>query len=133
MDEETHVRLCEGLRTLMGRRKYCHPSDLTKEVLMQYLKLKGDIVEVELFEVQVRSMGGSEFSVTIDGTDNKTQDLKRAIQDQEGTAVMSQQLFLLSKSGEKEDASETPLKNEEVIHGPCSVALLVNDHGASQM
>ena len=47
-------------------------------------------------------------------------DLRDAIEDQEGTAGWSQQLFLLGKSGE--DENQTPLDDAEVIEGECSVA-----------
>ena len=38
-EEETqHVALPDGLRALMGGRKFCPQEELTREVLLQYLK-----------------------------------------------------------------------------------------------
>ena len=55
-EEETpNVALNDGLRALMGGRKFCPQEELTREVLLQYLKVKGDIREVNLVEVTVQT------------------------------------------------------------------------------
>ena len=40
-EETQHVALPDGLRALMGGRKFCPQEELTREVLLQYLKAKG--------------------------------------------------------------------------------------------
>ena len=47
-EEETqHVALPDGLRALMGGRKFCPQEELTREVLLKHLKAKGGIREVD--------------------------------------------------------------------------------------
>ena len=49
----TMVKLPEGMRVAMGGCKYCAEEELTREVLLEYLKRKGEIKEVSLVEVTV--------------------------------------------------------------------------------
>ena len=44
--QQVDVALPDGLRALMGGRKFCPQEELTREVLLQYLKAKGGIREV---------------------------------------------------------------------------------------
>ena len=47
-EEQTqHVALPDGLRALMGGRKFCPQEELARGVLLQYLKVKGGIREVD--------------------------------------------------------------------------------------
>ena len=60
------VKLPEGMRAAMGGRKYCAQEELTREVLLQYLKGKGEIREVAgLVEVTVQTMTGRSFDVVL--------------------------------------------------------------------
>ena len=63
-EEETqHVALPDGLRALMGGRKFCPQEELTREVLLQYLKAKGEIREVDgLLDITVQTMTGKRAS-----------------------------------------------------------------------
>ena len=67
-EEETkHVALPDGLRALMGGRKFCPQEELTREVLLQYLKAKGDIREVDgLLDITVQTMTGKSFDVVLE-------------------------------------------------------------------
>ena len=47
------VKLPEGMRAAMGGRKYCNEEELTREVMLQYLKAKEEIKEVSLVDVAV--------------------------------------------------------------------------------
>ena len=61
-EEKLHVALPDGLRALMGGRKFCPQEELTREVLLQYLKGKGDIREVEgLLDITVQTNDGQEL------------------------------------------------------------------------
>ena len=53
----TDVRLSGRLRELVGS-KYTKLESLGKEVLVRYLKERGDIIEVELMKVHVEPWGG---------------------------------------------------------------------------
>jgi hypothetical protein len=128
---DVDVRLNDELGGLLGGQTYVKAKDLTREVLLEYAKRQGAVTEVTLFQVDVQNFGGRTFSVTVDGADNTTRALKRAIADQEGFSVFSQQLFLLAKCGEKEEMSETPLDNAYLIDGPCTMALCVDVQGTN--
>ena len=51
----------------MGGRKFCPQEELTREVLLQYLKGKGDIREVDgLLDITVQTMTGKSFDVVLE-------------------------------------------------------------------
>ncbi len=120
------VRLSEGLRAMMGGNKYCKEGELTRSLMLSYLKAKGEIKQVTLFRVNIETMGGTSFSVPLAEDRNRVKDLRNAIEDQEGTAGWSQQLFLLGKRVEGDNENQMPLDDAEVIEGECSVALCVD-------
>ena len=47
-----------------------------------------------------------------------------AMEQEQGTPLFSQALFLLPKSGRTEEASEFPMTDEQLIEETCSVVLL---------
>ena len=121
-EEETqHVALPDGLRALMGGRKFCPQEELTREVLLQYLKAKGDIREVNLVEVTVQTMSGRSFGVVVEA-DTEVIALKSEIEEVEGTAAHRQDLLMLREGGAKE-GDEVPLADDLEISEACSVAL----------
>ena len=119
-DEDTDVRLSEDLRALFGNRKYVKESEISRAHLMRYLCGKGEITEVSLVHVSIQPFGGSSFSLVLDEQQNSVSHLKRAIQEEQGTPIFSQQLFLLGKSAD--DARGEPLGEEENITS-CSIAM----------
>ena len=125
-DEDTDVRLSQGLRALFGSRKYVKESEITRAHLMRYLCGKGEITEVRLIHVSIQPFGGSFFSIVLDEQQNSVSHLKRAIQEQQGTPIFSQQLFLLGKSAD--DARGEPLGEEEIVTS-CSIAMCVLTNG----
>ena len=110
-DEDTDVRLSEGLRALFGSRKYVKESEITRDHLMRYLCGKGEITEVCLVHVDIQPFGGSCFPIVLEEQQNSVSHLKRAIQEQQGTPMFSQQLFLLGKSAD--DARGEPLGEKD--------------------
>ena len=61
------VKLPEGMRAAMGGRKFCAQDELTREVLLQYLKGKGEIKDVAgLVDVTVQTMTGRSFDVILE-------------------------------------------------------------------
>ena len=125
-EEDKDVRLSEGLRALFGSRKYVKESEITRAHLMRYLCGKGEITEVRLVHVSIEPFGGNEsFGVVLDEQQNSMSHLKRAIQEQQGTPMFSQQLFLLGKSAD--DARGEPLGEENVTS--CSIAMCVLTNG----
>ena len=125
-EEDTDVRLSKGLRALFGSRKYVKESEITRAHLMRYLCGKGEITEVRLVHVSIQPFGGSCFSIVLDEQQNSVSHLKRAIQEQQGTPMFSQQLFLLGKSAD--DARGEPLGEEETVTH-CSIAMCVLTNG----
>ena len=124
-DEDTYFRLSEGLRALFGSRKYVKESEITRAHLMRYLCGKGEITEVSsLIHVSIQPFGGSCFAVVLDEQQNSVSHLKRAIQEEQGTPVFSQQL--LGKSAD--DARGEPLGEEENVTS-CSIAMCVLTNG----
>lgn len=49
--EDKSLRLREDFRAIMGGRKYCQESELTRPMLLNFLRASGVILEVELFKV----------------------------------------------------------------------------------
>ena len=119
------VKLPEGMRSAMGGRKYCAQDELTREVLLQYLKGKGEIREVAgLVDVTVQTMTGRSFDVVLEsGASATVGQLKAEIEEVEGTPVHRQDLFVLCAEAEK--GSEVPLLDSFVIAEACTVALCV--------
>ena len=93
---------------------------------MRYLCGKGEITEVRLVHVSIQPFGGSCFPIVLDEQQNSVSHLKRAIQEQQGTPMFSQQLFLLGKSAD--DARGEPLGEEENVTS-CSIAMCVLTNG----
>ena len=64
--EDADVKLCSGLQARMAGQKYVKESALSREVLLSYLREKGDVARVRLVNVTVQEMGGRTFPVTLD-------------------------------------------------------------------
>ena len=103
----------------MGGRKFCPQEELTREVLLQYLKAKGDIREVNLVEVTVQTMSGRSFGVVLEA-DTEVLALKSEIEEAEGTAAHRQDLLML-REGRGREGDEVPLADDFEISEPCSV------------
>ena len=130
-EEETqHVALPDGLRVLMGGRKFCPQEELTREVLLQYLKAKGDIREVEgLLDITVQTMTGKSFDVVLEsGSSALIGLLKSEIEEVEGTPACRQDLLVLREGAAavaEEEGSAVPLTDDFVISESCTIALCV--------
>ena len=120
----THVRLSGRLRELVGT-KYTKLESVGKEVLVRYLKERGDIVEVELVKVQVEPFGGAGVEVTLERGGSKGLDLKKALEEVRGTSRFDQQLFLVGKAGSGEKSSASPLSEDVVLSDGSHLALCV--------
>ena len=124
-EEDQDVRLCAALRGLLGGSKYVKQSELSREVLLSYAIQKGDVVPVTLFTVTVEPLAGDIFDVKMEEKQNSVKQLRLLIQQEQGTPLFSQALFLLPKSGKTEEASEFPMTDEQLLEGKCSVVLCV--------
>ena len=124
-----HVALPDGLRALMGGRKFCPQEELTREVLLQYLKAKGDIREVDrLLDITVQTMTGKSFDVVLEsGSSALIGLLKSEIEEVEGTPACRQDLFVLrvGEAAAAEEGSAIPLADGFVISESCTIALCV--------
>ena len=64
-------------------------------------------------------MGGTELEVNLDDTANSVSCLKQSIQDGHGIPSFNQQLFLVSKSGDKAEANveakQEPMSDTELL------------------
>ena len=122
------VKLPEEMRAAMGGRKYCKEEELTREVMLQYLKAKGEIKEVEgLVDVTVQTMTGHSFGIVLEaGAGAQVHVLKDEIAEAEGIPVQRQDLLMLSIEGGKGgQGSGEPLAEDFVIEADCTVALCV--------
>jgi len=108
---ELDVRLSDELGLLMGGRKYCKHSELTREVLIDFMKSKGDVSDVSVIEISIQTLSGCHFSVAIDSEHNQVTFLKRQIEKAEDT--LEQQLFKLSNS---QNGEGQELAGTDVVH-----------------
>jgi len=128
---KTVLKLPEGMRSALGGRKYCSEDELTREVMLQYLKSKGDIKEVRLVEVTVQTMTGHSFGVALEaGAGAQVHVLKSEIKEAQGFPVERQDLFVLSADTKSKgkaggQGSAEPLAEDFVIEVDCTVALCV--------
>ena len=113
----------------MGGRKFCPQEELTREVLLQYLKAKGDIREVDgLLDITVQTMTGKSFDVVLEsGSTARIGLLKSEIEEAEGTPACRQDLFVLrvGEAAALEEGSAVPLADDFVISESCTMALCV--------
>jgi hypothetical protein len=126
--KEGYMRIVdEGLRKLMGGVKLCHREELTRDVLLEFLKSCGQIEEVEgLVEVTVQTMAGASFGVMLEeggGSNSSVRALKAEIEEAEGASRYRQELFMLVEG--VEEGSEEPLSDDFEIESACTVALCV--------
>ena len=100
----------------MGGCKYCKEEELTREVMLQYLKAKQEIKEVSLVDVTVQTMTGHSFGIVLEaGAGAQVHVLKDEINEAEGIPVQRQDLFVLSMEGRKGgQESEVPLAEDFV-------------------
>jgi hypothetical protein len=61
-----YVVLCGGLRQVMGDRRFVDQSELTRDVLLAYLKSTGEIKDAEIFTVTVQGLSGASFPVKVE-------------------------------------------------------------------
>ena len=108
----------------MGR-KYVKQSELSREAMVSYLQSTGAVKSVALVRVRVEQFGGDEFDVVVDDKANKVSDLKKAIQEEQGTKSWHQALFLLRRGGEAVKASEDPLDDLFAVENGDRMALCV--------
>ena len=80
-------------------------------------------------------MGGTELEVKLEEGKGDVKSLKLAIQDEQGISTFTQQLFLVSKSGDKDNAAgasggagakQEPLKDDALVSDSIVVALCVD-------
>ena len=126
------VKLSQELRELLGGRTYVKEEELTRDVLLEWAKRQGAVKEVNLISITVQTMGGTELEVKLDDTANSVSCLKQSIQDGHGIPAFSQQLFLVSKSGDKDkaeanvEAKQEPMGDTELLEVDCCVALCID-------
>jgi hypothetical protein len=118
----------DELRGLLGGRKYVKTKDLTRELLLEYAKRQGAVTEVDLLSVNFQNMGGTELEVKLEESQNTVECLKLATQDEQGISTFTQQLFLVSKSGDKDNAGDAnggsgvkqePMKDGYMVSDSC--------------
>jgi hypothetical protein len=119
----------------MRGRKYVKQSELTNALLMQYAAAKGDIMPVELFQVNVQKFDGREFTVTMEARPNQEKsqstksntvnELKGRIEETDGTSRWQQQLFLANAASINRSRRAIPLHDCDLIDGSSPVVLYV--------
>ena len=127
---EVDLKLSEELQELMGGRKYIKEEELTRTVLLEWAKRQAAVKEVNLISITVQTMGGTEMEVKLDDSANSVSCLKQNIQNGHGIPAFSQQLFLVSKSGDKAEANveakQEPMGDTELLEVDCCVALCID-------
>ena len=92
----------------MGGAKLCREEELTRAVLLEFLKSQGEIKETKsLVEVTVQTMAGASFGVVLEkggGSNSSVRALKAEIEEAEGALHHRQELFMLVEGAE--DGSE---------------------------
>ena len=125
------VKLGATLRELMDGHQYCDVEDLTKNILIQTLTHLGEIKEVEIIPVEVQTLAGSSFTVSLDSDENQVSALKAKIQNQEGTSIHRQELLMLKygktefTDSESAESATVSLADSAQISQSCSVMLCV--------
>jgi hypothetical protein len=92
--------------------------------------MQGAVKEINLISVTVQTMGGTEFEVKMDDSDNSVRILKQSIEDGQGISTFTQQLFFVSKkSGGKAEADveakQGPMGDAQSLVVGCCVALCI--------
>ena len=124
----SYVKLSDGLKAAMGGRRFCQEHELTRGVLLSYLRSKGEVAAVEgILKVAVQPVSGPSFDVTLaagSGPDSTVRALKAQIEDQQGTPAHRQELFVLGGSDLADALGESEaLADDSVIREACAVAL----------
>ena len=83
------VKLSQELQELMGGRIYVKQGQLTRAVLLDWAKKQGAVKEINLISVTVQTMGGTEFEVKMDDSDNSVRILKQSIEDGQGISTFT--------------------------------------------
>ena len=100
-----------------------------------YAKRQGAVTEVDLLSVNFQNMGGTGLEVKLEEGKREVKWLKLAIQDDQGISTFTQQqLFLVSKSGDKAEADtsggaeakQEPMKDGALVRDSCIVALCID-------
>ena len=97
----------------MGGVKLCREEELTRDVLLEFLKSQAAIEEAKgLVEVTVHTMAGASFRVMLEeeGGSSNVGALKAEIEEAEGAARHRQELFVLVAGAD--DGSEEPLSGD---------------------
>jgi hypothetical protein len=110
------LKLSPRLQTLVGNQ-YC-----PVEELLQRLVAKGDAKLVDTITVEVQTLSGEGFDVTLDAEENSVRVLKSKIETREGISTAHQELFVVK-------SSVPALQDSDVITGNCKVTLCVNPQG----
>jgi hypothetical protein len=108
-----------------GAQKHVHEKELSRSVLFAYLKQRGELVGVDLIDVEVQKLDGSSFAVTMDTARNQISVLKSLIQSQSGIPVSRQELYCLEDKRNKTEKGPK-LKDAELIMANCSVVLSIS-------
>ena len=118
------------LRELLGKQ-YINVEDIPHKVLLEYLLESGGGEQVLTFDVIVQPIRGGTFVMTMDCSVHKTvADLKKAIEQQEGTTRELQKIYLLNyndvSEGQLHAATRMPMEDTDLLpHDGCKVLLAV--------
>lgn len=95
------------------------------------MSLSGFCAVVNTYEVQVETLNGTSFCITLDGGDNSVAIVKSEIEKIHGTAQHLQELFITSTGASTPDdataADKTmPLTLDYRIAHPCKITMIIN-------
>ena len=127
----SYVRLSDGLKLLLGGQRFCKESEITRDLLLGYLRSKGEIADVNgVVKVTVRPVSGPNFDVALaEGGQHGclVRSLKQEIEDQQGVPVGWQELFVMDDVGGDALDDQKPLGDEVKIRNGCTLAMSVKD------
>ena len=119
----------EWLRSRFNGQRYCSEDALTRDILLAFLRQRGDIKTVKTYTVSVQNLTGDQFEIKLDKTRNSVGVLKTEIEKMTGTECRSQELYLSSAAEEAKNPRES--KGEEIgtnTDGDCNRSLYLQDH-----
>ena len=109
-------------RKVLGDRDFVFGDELTRENLLKIAVTSDELREVNVHEVCVQPLDGSEFTVHVDVAACKISDLKSQIRAKNGMCPSEQLLYLISSSSGS--VSPKPLfDGKDSIVSDCKVSL----------
>jgi hypothetical protein len=130
------------LRALLGGKKYVDEKELTGELLRRWAFGSRAVSKVVTFDIQINTLEGKSFVVTMDAEDNGVGALKREVASREGIPPNLQELYRVTEAeaGEGEGRHGRNIGQQQIELGggstldeACAVVLCVKTKGEGRL